>query len=70
MPISQKDLDRGYLDTGAIPDIGDNIVTADDDESMRKREEAKERKMYKDMGYDQDEDVGGFLERRNCDDRM
>ena len=66
----QTDIDRGYLDTGAIPDEGDNVITADSDESMRKREEAKERKMYKDMGIESDTDVGGFLERNNCDDRM
>lgn len=58
------------MDTGAIPDIGHNVVTSDADEAMEKRKEDKERKMYKDMGYDQDEDVGGFLERRNCDDRL
>jgi len=68
--VSPKDLERGYLDTGAIPDEGDNVITTDADAAMEKREEEKERKMYKEMGMECDMDVGGFLERNNYDDRM
>jgi hypothetical protein len=64
------ELDTGYCKTGAIPEIGDNILTANADMAEETRMEAKERKMYKEMGIIQDEDVGGFLERRNTDDRM
>ena len=68
--INPKDLERGYMDTGAIPDEGNNILTADADEAKNNREEAKERKMYKEIGIQYDEDVGGFLERNNYNDRM
>ncbi len=68
--VKAYDLEYGYCETGAIPDIGDNVMTADADMAAEKRMEARERKMYKDMGFIQDEDVGGFLERRNTDDRF
>jgi len=64
------DLEYGYCETGAIPEIGDNIMTADANMAEENRMEAQERKMYKAMGIVQDEDVGGFFERRNTDDRM
>lgn len=60
MDINQKDLDRGYLDTGYIPETG---------ESVFKDTEAEEMKMRKKYGMPPEE-YEGFLERNNYDDRM
>lgn len=60
------DLERGYSNTGYIPEDGENIFRP---ESMEM--EKRERKMMKMCGMDMEEkDVGGFLERNNYDDRM
>jgi len=62
--ISPKDLERGYLDTGYIPETNENVF---------KDTEAEEISMRKKYGMcmEESEDYsGGFLERRNTDDRM
>lgn len=61
-----SDLERGYSDTGYIPEEGENIFKPESVE-MEKRE----RKMMQMCGMDMKEnDSGGFLERQNTDDRM
>lgn len=59
-------LNRGYSDTGAIPEIGENIFNPESE--TRKTEMLKMHEMY---GMEESEDYsGGFLERQNTDDRM
>lgn len=58
-----KSLTTGYSDTGFIPDIGDNVVT-------KKKKEKDEYCMCSRLGWDMEDESGGFLERKNTDDRM
>jgi len=68
--INPKDLERGYIDTGFIPEEGDNLGKLDEMARREAKMERDEIKMAKMFGMQQEEDVGGFLERRNTDDRM
>lgn len=65
-----KDLEVGYSDTGYIPETGDNLGKLGEMEKKEKKEERKEYMMYENLGWKTEEDVGGFLERRNTCDRM
>lgn len=69
MDINPKDLERGYLDTGYIPEEGDNLGRIDEMARKEAKMERDEMNMAKMCGYEMEEDVGGFLERRNRDDR-
>jgi hypothetical protein len=53
--VSKKDLDRGYSDTGDIPDIGANV--------HKPVEKTNWMKEYATEGV---EDFGGFLGRDDC----
>lgn len=68
--MKQSDLDRGYSDTGYIPDIGDNVGKLDEMARNEAKEEREEKSNAKKYGWPVEEDVGGFLERNNTDDRM
>lgn len=60
------DLERGYSNTGYIPEEGENIFKPESIEM-----EKKHKKMMMECGMEMEEkDVGGFLERNNYDDRM
>jgi hypothetical protein len=69
MDINPKDLERGYLDTGFIPEEGDNLGRIDEMARKEAKMERDEMKWAKMCGHEKEEDVGGFLERRNIDDR-
>lgn len=69
MDINPKDLERGYLDTGYIPEEGDNLGRIDEMARKEAKMERDEMKFHKMCGMEMEEDVGGFLERRNMDDR-
>jgi len=68
--INPKDLERGYLDTGFIPEEGDNLGKLDEMARREAKMERDEIKMAEMCGIEPEEDIGGFLERRNTDDRM
>lgn len=68
MDINPKDFERGYIDTGYIPEEGDNLGRIEEMSRKEKQMERDEKKWAKIFGTDE-EDVGGFLERRNTDDR-
>jgi len=63
--ISPKDLDRGYVDTGYIPETNENVF-----KDAEAEETAMRKKYGMCMAEDQEDYSGGFLERRNTDDRM
>jgi hypothetical protein len=67
--IDSSILASGYSDTGYIPEEFDNVMQA---ETMAKKEKAEERaeaKMADMYGLPVENDIGGFLERNNTDDR-
>lgn len=64
------DMERGYSDTGYIPETGDNLGKLGEMEKMEAKEERMHKKMCKEYGIEMEEDGGGFLERRNVHDRM
>lgn len=68
--MKKSDLERGYSDTGYIPEIGDNVTKLDEMEAKERKEEAAEASMAKKYGWEVENDVGGFCERNNYDDRM
>lgn len=60
--MKPKDLERGYSDTGYIPETNEDVF---------KDTEAQEMRMNKRYGMCCEEDnSGGFLERRNPHERM
>ena len=63
--VSDKDLNRGYQDTGYIPCEGESVFKPEYLE-----EEKREREMAKKYGFPMEEESGGFLERNNYDDRF
>jgi hypothetical protein len=65
-----KDLEKGYSDTGYIPEEGDNLGRLEEMAKEEAKCERMEKEMAKKNGYQVEEEVGGFLERRNRDDRM
>ena len=56
--MNKKDLDRGYTDTGPIPEIGDNVMAP----NQEKMEEMRWMKRY---GFEVESSFGdgGFLDR-------
>lgn len=64
------DMERGYSDTGYIPETGDNLGKIEEIANKEAKEEQHEKAMAKKYGWETEEDVGGFLERRNKCDRM
>jgi hypothetical protein len=66
----ENDLERGYSDTGYIPELGDNLGKLEEMAKEEAKCERMEKEMAKKYGYQVEEEVGGFLERRNRDDRM
>jgi hypothetical protein len=56
--MNKKDLDRGYTDTGAIPEIGANIMRVDEESA----EDLKWRRKYGLMPESSFGD-GGFMDR-------
>ena len=67
--LSQAALDRGYTDTGAIPEDGGSISGAEAEARKERKMEREERAMAKKYGWDYTEDEGGFLERNDYDER-
>lgn len=68
--VKKSDLDSGYSDTGYIPEEGDDVGKLKAMAKQEKQEEKAEREMAEKYGYSMEEDIGGFCERRNTDDRM
>jgi hypothetical protein len=68
--VSYSDLERGYSDTGYIPEVGDRMSQLDAMAAQEAKEEKQERDWQKACGCIVESDVGGFLERNNTDDRM
>lgn len=64
------DIERGYSDTGYIPEDGDNLGKIEQMAKNEAKEERMHRKMCEKYGIEMEEDVGGFLDRRNTMDRM
>lgn len=64
--ISKKDLDRGYSDTGIIPEIGDNVFNPES-VAEEKAMEKWETKWNKEMGtVEENLGEGGFMDRDDC----
>jgi hypothetical protein len=62
--ISKKDLERGYSNTGAIPEVGDNVHNP---ESVKREEEEKKWRKKYDLEEEPGFGEGGFLDRNeNC----
>jgi len=60
--ISAFDLERGYSDTGAIPDIGDSISGAEEKAAKYAKREREEQAMAKKYGWDEEPMRGGFMD--------
>lgn len=67
--LKQSDIDRGYSDTGYIPEEFDNLSKIGDMEKKEAKDERAERVMAEKYGWTVEEKSGGFLERNNTDDR-
>ena len=59
---SAADLERGYSDTGAIPETGESISGAQDNADKEAKEAADYRAMCKKNDWDCPEPTGGFLD--------
>jgi hypothetical protein len=60
--VSAADLERGYLDTGAIPEEGESISGAQAAADKEAKEAADYRAMCKKNDWDCPEPTGGFLD--------
>jgi hypothetical protein len=61
--ISKKDLERGYSNTGPIPDVGDSVHNP---ESLKREAEEKKWRKKWDMEEEPGFGEGGFLDRNDC----
>jgi hypothetical protein len=59
---SAADLERGYSDTGAIPEIGESISGAQAAADKEAKEAADYRAMCKKNDWNCPEETGGFLD--------
>ena len=64
---SAADLERGYSDTGAIPETGESISGAQANADREAKEAADYRAMCKKGGLSWPEHLGGFLNDDCCE---
>lgn len=64
---SAADLERGYSDTGAIPETGESISGAQANAEREAKEAADYRAMCKKNDWDCPEERGGFLDNDCCE---
>lgn len=59
--VSQRDLERGYSNTGGIPDIGDSISNADAEMRKDQREAREMSALAEKFDWGYDPPRSGFL---------
>lgn len=65
--VSAADLERGYSDTGAIPEVGESISNAQAEADKEAKEAADYRAMCKKNDWSCPADRGGFLDDDCCE---